>query len=69
MGRALDFVGECNCEVLEGNPAFPAGAVKGWSVPRRNLPVRSPAVNRAKGDRKVQFSSFSARSRSRKAGI
>src|SRR5713226_3155380 len=22
MGRTLDFVGECNCEVLEGNPAF-----------------------------------------------
>ena len=26
MGRTLDFVGECNCEVLEGNPAFAVGS-------------------------------------------
>src|SRR6185295_4073073 len=25
MGRTLDFVGECNCEVLEGNRAFAVG--------------------------------------------
>ena len=32
------------------------------------MPVRSPAVNSAEGDRKVQFSSFSALSRSRNCG-
>ena len=26
MGRALDLVGECNCEVLEGNRAFAVGS-------------------------------------------
>src|SRR5438045_7421205 len=25
MGRTLDFVGERNCEILKGNPAFPVG--------------------------------------------
>jgi hypothetical protein len=56
MGRTLVFIGECNCEVLEGNPVFPSVAVKSWSIPRWNLAVRWTGT--AGGDRKVQLSPF-----------
>src|SRR5437016_5634043 len=59
VGRALDLVGECNCEGLNGNPAFPVFRSQTRSVPSRNWAQRSPAANGTEGDRKVQFSSFS----------
>jgi hypothetical protein len=48
MGRTLDFVRQCDCEILLFRPRQSTTR----RVPSRNLPVRSPATNRAEGDEK-----------------
>jgi hypothetical protein len=66
MGRALDFLGQRNGEVLERNPAFsvPIGQKLVGSAAELS---RSPAVNKAEGGSKVRLTSFSEKSRSRTA--
>jgi len=44
---------------------LPLSPVSSASLPRRNLPVRSPSTNSADGDRNVQSSSFSLLNKSR----
>src|SRR5271166_41286 len=43
---------------------LPFSLVRSWSLPSRNLPVRSPGPTIAEGDRKVQSRAVSLRSRS-----
>ena len=44
MGRMLDFVSECNCEILKGNPAFPVCGGQKLVGPEPELarPLRRP---------------------------
>ena len=57
MGRALDLVGECNCEVLEGNPAFAVRSGQKLVGPEAELagPLAGHEQGRGRQEGPVQF--------------